>query len=314
MARAGAEFEQLVFSVYAAVLANNPDATVTIDEKIQGPDGPRQFDVVIRQTVAGINLLIVVECKDYNSIVDLPVIDSFYSKLRDINASKGIIVARRGFSRNARQKALRLGLDLCVAGYGQEMQITGLHDVPILVRILRPWSTAVSWTIKDPTQKGVNASVTSSINGLPVPEIIIIGLARDLVRPIEGSHIFLLKERGSCDYFIDLEEFFGHPLTLPAGDKQVEVKNPIIGLRLIEKKMIGYTKDLNSTRALVNLHNGYQNIVLSPDQFGDLDKQLRLADQSDLDRIEEIPHIECIVCEPQDQRGECKLEVWRYPE
>lgn len=117
----GIQYEIFVQNLYEVLLQDERFSTVEHDVKLAGKDGERQIDCLIRTAVAGHNLLIVIECRDYASRLDITHIDGFHSKLQDVNASKGILISRRGFSKNAQNKANRVGITLCMASDATEV-------------------------------------------------------------------------------------------------------------------------------------------------------------------------------------------------
>jgi len=104
-----------VAKIYSIISSDESNTRVSLDENLESPEGPRQFDVVIRSTVAGIEILTVVEVRDWNKNLSVTHVDGLHSKMRDVNANKAILVSRKGFSAKAVKKAGRLGIDLCTA-------------------------------------------------------------------------------------------------------------------------------------------------------------------------------------------------------
>lgn len=94
------KFELIVKAIQEQL---SPFATVTHNEKIQGYDTgiDRQVDVVVRQKIGQFDILIAIECKDYNHPLDVKDIEAILGELKDIRANKGVIVSAKGFSSNA---------------------------------------------------------------------------------------------------------------------------------------------------------------------------------------------------------------------
>ena len=111
----GKDFEKLVGQIYDLLSQNEANTKVEIDVEIESPDGPRQFDVVITSTIATIEIVTVIEVRDWNKNLSVTHVDGLHSKMRDVNANKAILVARKGFSSGAIRKAKRLNIDLCTA-------------------------------------------------------------------------------------------------------------------------------------------------------------------------------------------------------
>lgn len=71
-------------------------------------------DVSFNCTVAGANLLFIVECKCYKNSVSVDEVEEFHSKLDDIGAHKGIMVTTVGFQEGAVKVAKGRGIALAL--------------------------------------------------------------------------------------------------------------------------------------------------------------------------------------------------------
>lgn len=121
----GQEYEALVEQLIAALVSVDGVHEVERDVRLEGLDGPRQIDVIVRTKVGPFELTMIVECKDTERVVAVGVIDEIDSKMRDVGANKAAVVARHGFSKTARQKANRLGISLLLAN-----QLNLVKDLP----------------------------------------------------------------------------------------------------------------------------------------------------------------------------------------
>ncbi len=109
----GKDFERLVHGYYSQISsALGYKAKITLDEKVVGPDGERQCDIVIEHEHLGLNYRTLIECKDYSSRIPILHVDALASKLADLKFSKGVMVSRNGFQSGATEKAKRIGIDL----------------------------------------------------------------------------------------------------------------------------------------------------------------------------------------------------------
>ncbi|MBL8020735.1 MAG: restriction endonuclease [Leptospirales bacterium] len=106
------EFEQIVEQIYRSL---HQDAVITRNEKLPGRRSGelRQIDITIRANVAGHKILVIVECKNYSRKVDVKKVDESFGMLDDVGAQKAVLVARKGFSKTAIQRARRSAIDLC---------------------------------------------------------------------------------------------------------------------------------------------------------------------------------------------------------
>ena len=106
------EYDKLVAHIYSEL---QPHARVAHNDKIMGLESgkKRQIDVSIRDTVAGHDLLIVVQAKNYTRPADVSVVDGFASVVKDVRANKGVLICNAGFTQGAKDKARNIGIDLC---------------------------------------------------------------------------------------------------------------------------------------------------------------------------------------------------------
>lgn len=63
----------------------------------------RQIDLLVEETVAGYKIKIVIECKDWNKPLDVADIEQFVQKLNDIRIFKGVIIAKSGYTKAAKE-------------------------------------------------------------------------------------------------------------------------------------------------------------------------------------------------------------------
>lgn len=104
-------FEKLVARMLETL---SPDASVTYDDSIRGSlsQAARQIDVSIRRSTTDGEQLAIVQCRDYKSLLDVNAIGEFDSVIRDVGASKGIMVSVHGFTETAKTYAGALNIDL----------------------------------------------------------------------------------------------------------------------------------------------------------------------------------------------------------
>jgi len=104
MKNTGKTFEKTIEEVFNFMYSNYQNAKIEHDIKLESPDGLRQFDVVIRIKVPDGELITVIEGKDYRQKISIQKIDEFHSKMRDVNANKGILISKWVFPLKRFQK------------------------------------------------------------------------------------------------------------------------------------------------------------------------------------------------------------------
>ena len=131
----GRSFENLVETV--AQIFSDPNTSVRKDVYIATEFGKRQFDVVIERELDPFGVMKVgVEARDHKKRADIIQIDGFQSKLLDCahHIDKGILINRRGFSKNATSKAKRYGIHLFRLEDRPDEIRNAAFSLPIVVR------------------------------------------------------------------------------------------------------------------------------------------------------------------------------------
>ena len=84
-----------------------PEAEISHDVKEVGKYSKvqRQIDVLITQYVAGNRVSVVVDGKYFNKKVDVKGVEQFIGMLEDLDALKGLIISKEGFSEGALNRA-----------------------------------------------------------------------------------------------------------------------------------------------------------------------------------------------------------------
>jgi hypothetical protein len=125
------DYQKLAADIYADLEAA---AVVTHDDKIRGVESgiERQIDVSIRTTVAGHQILIIVQAKDHVRPVDVNVVGEFQSVIHDVRAAKGVLICSGGFTETAVEYARTLNIDVCTAHDAQHRKWAIDLRIPLL--------------------------------------------------------------------------------------------------------------------------------------------------------------------------------------
>jgi hypothetical protein len=91
------EYEELAARIYADL---EPQARVKHNDMIKGQESgiERQIDVSIRDTIAGHEILVIVQARKRSRPADVNVVGEFASVIRDVRASKGVLICNAGFT------------------------------------------------------------------------------------------------------------------------------------------------------------------------------------------------------------------------
>lgn len=109
----------------------NQGKTVETNIKLHGTlsEVNREVDVALEESDYE---FIAIECKNWKKPIDVPVVEAFATKLKDIGATKGAIVSNSPFSKAAKNMASKLKIDLLHAVDTHDPNIKGKLYAPVL--------------------------------------------------------------------------------------------------------------------------------------------------------------------------------------
>lgn len=259
MGKSGKRFEILVDEIYRGLSQQYPSAKVNRDEKIEGPDGLRQFDVTLRHEVAGSEYLTVVECKDHKRKLKVEYVDALESKMRDIKASKAILVSPVGFQRCAIIKAARVGIDLCLIGDKNRIYRAVAATIPVFIHRIFVDKYCVGermGRLREGSPKGPISMFPKKINGKDFLDIIFDGVTTGKFhRLLPGEDFYDWQMHEDLSGALKLNEYFGtdrQEFTLENGDLEIH-QNVTLALSYKREWYFGNANDIPSAYQLFNL-------------------------------------------------------------
>lgn len=129
------EYEFIVQELLRArVLYPHDDTTVNVFHRKQHvgkkSGHSHEIDITFELSLAGIQILILVECKCYRRAVGVEDVLEFTSRIQDIGAHKGIMVTTTGFQQGAVKIAEANGIGLAIASVGYWVLLRGYMGFP----------------------------------------------------------------------------------------------------------------------------------------------------------------------------------------
>ncbi len=132
-------YELLTQSVYRAMLSAEGVENVEVlhNESIVGRSGAKhQVDVLWRFRHAKVEHIVLVECKNYSSSIEIGQVRDFLSVVNDIPGARGIMVTRVGYQKGAAQLAEYHGIGLKVLRPPLAEDLEGrLRDIQLNVKL-----------------------------------------------------------------------------------------------------------------------------------------------------------------------------------
>ena len=117
--KAGTKYERLAAIVFRILSAQE----TVHDLRLRGETGvPHQIDAVVGDA----HRRVLIEAKDYDRAVDLPIVRNFWAVVEDLKPDEAFVVTTVGFSQNAVQYAEAKGLRLAVLRPPKEEDWDGL--------------------------------------------------------------------------------------------------------------------------------------------------------------------------------------------
>ncbi len=182
-------FELLVEKIYKEL---EPNAVVTQDDKIEGYESKikRQIDVSIRDKIAGVNILIIVQAKDYKDKVDVNEVGNFATVIKDVKASKGVMICNMGFTKGAQGMAESYGIDLFSAHDVNLPRWKIDYNMPVLVRQIK---LKIEFKFKGKVETDEEREAISKLNSNPWEQV----FSKDRVNELESPLTVFAREWNS---------------------------------------------------------------------------------------------------------------------
>jgi hypothetical protein len=130
------DYEKLIHTIYTEL---EPLADVRHNDFIEGIESgiKRQIDISVRTKVANHEILMIIQAKNLKHKADIKVIGEFDSVIRDVRASKGILICNAGFTNSAKEYAKKRKIDLYTAHDASVKEWQTEIQVPVIKRSIK---------------------------------------------------------------------------------------------------------------------------------------------------------------------------------
>lgn len=266
------KFEMLTENIYKKLVKDPNVESVERNVQIKGKDGERQIDVLVSTKTVGIKVLTVIECKDYNRKVSVGVVDGLHSKMQDINAHKGIIVSRKGFSSQSVSKAKRLDISLYTAHETLSEKWKFPIEVPLMVKSV----------VLDEVVPMITFTALKSSKNLEQYELYLI-MMNIIIKNLESKKIKLILNTEFQN--IDLIGFL-MSMEIEFGDNRVLVKKFSADIKLKIDHYYGLLNEVENTQLLKDISNGKSNYFINTDSLSKYIQGLKRVNNSSIPKGE----------------------------
>lgn len=139
------KFEDLVAHIQRTLSSNaRVQQNISLLGRQSGVE--RQIDILVHTNIGQFSLDIVIDCKDYKEKVDVKDVEAFMGLVKDVGANKGALVAYKGFTKAAKNRAKNAGIDLykMIDAISHEWQT--YISIPVLIddRSIKSFSLNIS--------------------------------------------------------------------------------------------------------------------------------------------------------------------------
>lgn len=214
------EYENKVLDYFTARF---PDCKIDRNIELLGrlSKTPREIDILLTTTVFGCSMQLVIECKNWNSKLDVADIGTFIDKLHDVGISKGIIISKLGYTEGAYNRA-RTEVNV-------QLQVLNFENIPDFYGF---WATAY---------RGNLGAIISAPNGWIVNNDVNADLLPDMLgfmHPMEFSAEVASRKKHFMYFQIyPIIETKNLKVTLEKQDEIVKTKFPKSRIRYWSEKI-----------------------------------------------------------------------------
>lgn len=298
MTKRSTEFELAAKEIYQQL---EPECQIEHDQSLKGRHSGinRQIDVTIRKNIAGHELLIIVQCKDENKKLDVNKVGEFSAVMNDVGAHRGVLIAKKGFSKSALQLAKRSGIDCCLLHHAKYKDWTQELKIPIIFEDIH---ASISWNLKVFLEKG------SRIDFDP---------KRFKVSNIKIHDEFVQRwNSGKVDYQSGIHQLdlgIKEPWIQSEDGDIIKCDKFVLEYAISKTFRLAYVEDLPSSKGIRNLSTDSTSLTFSSKDL----QSFPISHQSETiyHRIEDIPlksaqHIQVLVRPQLDERMLTNNRVW----
>lgn len=268
MVKAGQDFEDLTAEIFDS-LRNNPQyESVEKNVKVRGLDCDRQIDVLLRGKIGPFDNITIIECKDYNKLVNITTVDALDSVRRDVNADKAVLVSRKGFTKKAIQKAKRLGIRLCTAHSAANEKWKFDLEIPFGITEFSVEAIQPNFFSRTPIYN-VSELLFSSVCDIPMNQIV-----AEL-----WSQVELQYEEGCAEYSLAIE--IENPWIRKRNGDKLNVLLQDITVTVKKRYYFGLFNDLESSKLLKYIEDGTGSVIFDLTELANYREKTICRDERD---------------------------------
>jgi hypothetical protein len=182
----GKPFEELIYKIYKEL---EPHATIKLNDMIAGISSKieREIDISIRHKIADHEILIIIQAKDHKRSADIKLLGEFDSVIRDVQASKGIIICNAGFTKTAKEYAANRAIGVYSAHDASVKDWQTEIKIPVIRK-----HTTMTYDMRIPFE--ITKEMKEFYKGKKTKVRMIEGPEGTLMKKMDGTDTTFLKE------------------------------------------------------------------------------------------------------------------------
>ncbi|WP_082773822.1 restriction endonuclease [Hymenobacter sp. PAMC 26628] len=205
--KTGKPYEELIYKIYKEL---EPYAETRLNDKIMGVESgiEREIDISIKYKVAVTHeVLIIIQAKDHLKKADIKIIGEFNSVIKDVRASKGILICSSGFTKTAKNYAKNHKIELCSAHDASKMNWKAEIEIPVIKRKITVNSSLTGEFLAIEGMAGNDMIIPFQVKGddgkdVDVHELLARKILNGDLTIARGSHSYAIQQQISATTYL----------------------------------------------------------------------------------------------------------------
>lgn len=151
---------------------NYPEAIILFDQRVTGKFSKvlRQIDILIKGEIAGYQIKIVIDCKNFSNKIDVKKVESFCSMVEDVEAHQGVLITQKGYSKAAINRAHygNQQVELDIINFEELQEFQSLEALPYVGDFCVTVPAPFGWVLNE--KEKINSFATIHQRGLTLKE------------------------------------------------------------------------------------------------------------------------------------------------
>lgn len=272
----GKEFEILAKSIYEKL---SPGSIVKQNDKLWGYDSEtfREIDVSITGYVGPTKIVVIIQCKDHNKILDIKYVDDLYGVMQDVKAHKGILIGRKGFSKTAYRSARRRGIDLCLLHDADNRNWQLDLQIPIIVELIEPLYS-ISYEVYLEQGNTINTKPNEiEVSGINLFDVFTNDWNKGNLNTDNGEHLYNIN--------------INNPAIITLQGEKKQIENLQVKYEIVKKYKFGFVSEIPKLKAVKETITNKIDLLFRYEDMASAIENFQIVHDIDEYKDKEIIHV-----------------------